>query len=503
MDPAQLAALSAKGRADTLVAMEQARKRKLVEIEKRFDDHRAARNPEVRERALAALRASKVSHRKPADELFLSNTGSSSDGEVDSANASSTEEPLAGWGTRKHPAKSQQSASASGNPGRPLVRQEPPVRKSSSSNAFGDDRRQGMLSEKIRKRTSVASGPGNQAAASSSTAGAPSVATGSSRSPPKWYLGLTGKTNKRDGTYGQADTSLSRLKTKITACKDTGSGQAVFNEIRTLLHDVAFQHVDGNLLRGKRILHNDDGLPQLFEPSFTGGVIWPFDIKSDAEELYNKWCEQIFEINLYRGIKLGSPDTIDREDAPKYKLMNPKVHGNGKLLNGQWWPSQLCSVVAGAHGASIAGITGDLVDGAYSVVMSGGLDPSGVPYPNIDHGDTVQYCGTDATKNDGQPSAETRQMIKNSNNGQPVRLIRSSKLGGEHAPEKGYRYDGLYSVTAVEQMDPAGSQRQRHRFTLVRVAGQDPIRSTEPERRPTQKETAAYTTDRTWRGKGK
>ncbi|KAK6430183.1 hypothetical protein LTR95_013668, partial [Oleoguttula sp. CCFEE 5521] len=442
MDPAQLAALSAKGRADTLAAMQLAKKRKVAEIEKNFEDHRAARDPGIREGALADVRP-RVSNWKPADELSLSDPGSFSEGEVDSANASSTEEPLAGWGTRKHPVKSQQKATASGIPGRPTGRQEPPARKSSSGNAFSDDRRQGMLSEKIRKRAPVASGPATQTAASSSTAAAPSTATGSSRSPPKWYLDQVIKSGKRDGTYSQADTSLSRLKTKITACKDTGSSQTIFNDIRTLLHDVAFQHVDGNLLRAKRILHNNDGLPQLFDTSFTGSVAWPFDVKSDAEELYNKWSEQILEINLYRGIKLGSPDTIDREEAPKYKLMNPKVHGNGKLLNGQWWPSQLCSVVAGAHGASIAGITGDLVDGAYSVVMSGGLDPSGVPYPNIDHGDTVQYCGTDATKTDGQPSPETRQMIKNFHNGQPVRLIRSSKLGGEHAPEKGYRYDGL------------------------------------------------------------
>ncbi|OQO11780.1 hypothetical protein B0A48_03507 [Cryoendolithus antarcticus] len=482
MDPARLAALSAKGRADTLASMQLAKKRKVAEIEKNFEDHTAARDPGIREGAWADVRP-RVSSRKPADELFLSDPGSFSEGEVDSANASSTEEPLAGWGTRKHPAKSQQKVTASGIPGRPTGRQEPPARNSSSGNAFSDDRRQGRCvlvdcSSTFHRYIT-------------------------SRSPPKWYLDQVIKSGKRDGTYSQADTSLSRLKTKITACKDTGSSQTIFNDIRTLLQDVAFQHVDGNLLRAKRILHNNDGLPQLFDTSITGSVAWPFDITSDAEELYNKWSEQILEINLYRGIKLGSPDTIDREEAPKYKLMNPKVHGNGKLLNGQWWPSQLCSVVAGAHGASIAGITGDLVDGAFSVVMSGGLDPSGVPYPKIDHGDTVQYCGTDATKTDGQPSPETRQMIKNSHNGQPVRLIRSSKLGGEHAPEKGYRYDGLYSVTAVEQMDPTGSQRQRHRFTLVRVAGQDPIRSTEPERRPTQREIAAYTTDRTWRGKGK
>ncbi|OQO01882.1 hypothetical protein B0A48_12355 [Cryoendolithus antarcticus] len=502
MDPAQSAALSAKGRADTLAAMQLAKKRKVAELEKDFDDYRAARDPGIRKGALADVRQ-RASHRKPADEVFLSDPGSLSEGEVDSANASSTEEPLAGWGTRKHPAKSQQKATVSGNPGRPPVRQESPARKSSASNTFSDDRRQGMLSEKIRKRTSVASRPVTQAAASSSTAGRSSVVAGSSRSPPKWYLDLGSKTNKRDPILSQAEASLSRLKTKITACKDTGPNQALFDDIRMLLHEVAFHYVDGNLLRAKRILHNDDGLPQLFDASFSVGIVWPFDIKSDAEELYNKWSEQIFEVNLYRGIRQGATDIIDKLEASKYKLMDPKVHGNGKLLNGQWWPTQLCTVVAGAHGASIAGITGDAVNGAYSVVMSGGLDPSGVPYPNIDNGDTVQYCGTDAMKNDGQPSGETRQMIINSHNGQPVRLIRSSKLGGEHAPEKGYRYDGLYSVTTVEQMDPADSQRQRHRFTLVRVAGQDPIRSTEPERRPTQREIAAYTTDRTWRGKGK
>jgi hypothetical protein len=85
----------------------------------------------------------------------------------------------------------------------------------------------------------------------------------------------------------------------------------------------------------------------------------------------------------------------------------------------------------------------------------------------------------------------------------PVRLIRSHNAHSGYAPEYGFRYDGLYDVTEVEMMDPKGSMRQRHRFKLVRVAGQDPIRGGNgPEKRPTQQEIVEYLKHQKLSGKG-
>ena len=79
--------------------------------------------------------------------------------------------------------------------------------------------------------------------------------------------------------------------------------------------------------------------------------------------------------------------------------------------------------------------------------------------------------------------------------GKPVRLIRSHKLGSKSkfAPTHGFRYDGLYDVRSFENLDGEHSPRQRHRFTLIRCKGQDPIRGGDgPERRPTEQEVEEY-----------
>ena len=85
----------------------------------------------------------------------------------------------------------------------------------------------------------------------------------------------------------------------------------------------------------------------------------------------------------------------------------------------------------------------------------------------------------------------------------PVRLLRSHKLKSEYAPEKGFRYDGLYDVVSVERLDPANSLRQRHRFRLVRQAGQDRIRFSGPEARPTSQELDEYKKHQRMSGKAK
>lgn len=166
--------------------------------------------------------------------------------------------------------------------------------------------------------------------------------------------------------------------------------------------------------------------------------------------------------------------------------MNPRQHGNGLLLNGAWWPSQLAALRNGGHGSSQGGITGNPESGAYSVILAGGLDPRGLPYPNQDDGDEVMYCGTDNKDSTNPPSANTRALITSWERRLPVRLFRSQNLNSPHAPEIGLRYDGLYDVSRFEEMDPPDEKRNRHRFKLVRRAGQDPIRSEGPQKRPTK-----------------
>lgn len=178
---------------------------------------------------------------------------------------------------------------------------------------------------------------------------------------------------------------------------------------------------------------------------------------------------------------------------PAFKV-SPKYYGNGDLMNGQWWPLEICALRDGAHGQTQAGISGEKGEGAYSVVVSGGHD-----YPDRASGNELLYCGTDS--NDSAPTTNTHIML-DSVGKHPVRLIRSHNLDSPYAPNMGFRYDGLYNVVSYEMLDPPDSQRQRHRFKLVRVVGQDPIRGGDsPETRPTRQEREQYQKYKRFTGK--
>ncbi|CAK3770060.1 unnamed protein product [Lecanosticta acicola] len=313
---------------------------------------------------------------------------------------------------------------------------------------------------------------------------------------PAWYQDIhLPKEKSRKGTYdGGTATILEKLKTQITRAKEAyqkrGNVNHHFQDARTFVHQLCFQSVNEKLLKQYRMLHGNNGLPQIFDSAFSGGVQWPFDIKSDAEELYNKWCRQDFDTDLMRGIKVGkaadrSTDSIDKRYENR---VDSHFHGNGKLLNGQWWPTQLTALRDGAHGESQGGICGSLAKGAYSVIMS-----RGPQYNNEDYGDVVLYCGTDSSKED-EVTDNTQCLLKNLENKEPVRLIRSSQMTiKEWAPQIGFRYDGLYDVKEVERHQAPQGFYQRHRFRLVRRAGQDAIRGgTGPEARPTMDEIEAF-----------
>ncbi|KAF7192725.1 E3 ubiquitin-protein ligase ORTHRUS 2 [Pseudocercospora fuligena] len=319
------------------------------------------------------------------------------------------------------------------------------------------------------------------------------------RQPPEWYSKLKAIT-KRDTGHGNVQVLLERLKGQIGKIKKLPRGakaerKASMNELREIIHKVFFIEVTPQILRNLRMLHNNDGLPQ------------PYDLKADAEELYNKWCARTFEIDLLRGIMVGKPKTAkDKGSSDRLNAKFPKVpsnyYGNGRLLNGQWWPTQLTALRDGAYGSSQGGIYGETGKGAYSIVMSGGVDKAGNKYPDVDEGDHVQYCGTDNDGPTNKPSDGTQRLIESYRFKTPVRLIRSSNADPAYAPEEGFRYDGLYEIVDMERMDPPDSKRQRHRFTLRRRPGQDPIRGSGPEKRPTQQELDAYKKDKTLRGYG-
>ncbi|GIZ42375.1 hypothetical protein CKM354_000564900 [Cercospora kikuchii] len=327
--------------------------------------------------------------------------------------------------------------------------------------------------------------------------------------PPEWYAKLSASTKRGTGT-SNADTLLQRVKDQITKLKKAGpntNNVREMNELREMLHEAPFLAMGAagaQLVRNKRMLHNDDGLPQLFDDRHAGSMAghWPWDVMSDAKELYHKWCSKNFDDNLLHGIitsQKGKHAEDDRsaDQVDKTCQVSSKYIGNGKLVNGQWWPTLLCALRDGAHGDSQSGISGETNVAAYSCFMSGGKNHI---YDDKDMGDVVEYCGQDSDT-PGQVSRGTSLLQRNVSEKVPVRFIRSYKVNSKYAPSKGFRYDGLYDVVGSELLDES---KGRYRFKLVRRPGQGPIRGGDgPEARPTKQEVSRFEQDKRFRGFGK
>lgn len=113
---------------------------------------------------------------------------------------------------------------------------------------------------------------------------------------------------------------------------------------------------------------------------------------------------------------------------------------------GAWFEDRRALALAGVHRPLVAGICGTADGGAESVVLSGG-------YPDDeDDGDTILYTGAGGQDAAGRHvrdqvlSRTNAALVTSLRLGLPVRVVRGGRHGGPHAPETGYRYDGLYRV---------------------------------------------------------
>jgi len=123
--------------------------------------------------------------------------------------------------------------------------------------------------------------------------------------------------------------------------------------VRQELHFIEMKFtVDARILRKTRMLHADKGLKRVFDSDAAQGVRYPWDVKADAMELHNKWLQRMFNPDLYIGIsrKDKSKGFSIEKDYP-YK-QDCDYFGNRYLVNGQWFPSQLCALRDGAHGSA-------------------------------------------------------------------------------------------------------------------------------------------------------
>ena len=124
--------------------------------------------------------------------------------------------------------------------------------------------------------------------------------------------------------------------------------------MRQYLHEMAFEHgIDGRVLKDAKMLDSDRGLPQIFDND-----TFPFDIKADAIEIYQKWCGKDFDVDIFRGIsRVSRPKGdhgADRLDK-NYPKRRANIFGANGLVNGQWWPTQLTTIRDGGHGSMQGG----------------------------------------------------------------------------------------------------------------------------------------------------
>lgn len=182
---------------------------------------------------------------------------------------------------------------------------------------------------------------------------------------------------------------------------------------------------------------------------------------------------------IMRGLALKSGQRKVHVYHPDFPPRDPKIYGSNGFANGQWYPLQLLALSHGAHGARQAGISGNSVTGAYSVVISG-------QYHELDqdYGETVYYSGSNSHNNDNPrtpapSSGGTLVLHASLSSGRPIRVLRSRADKSVWAPSVGIRYDGLYRVVEVRYpINRKGGMYEQ--FKLQREVGQLPIDRTRP-----------------------
>ncbi|KAF7877509.1 hypothetical protein EAF04_001186 [Stromatinia cepivora] len=182
---------------------------------------------------------------------------------------------------------------------------------------------------------------------------------------------------------------------------------------------------------------------------------------------------------IMRGLEWdGTNIKFNQEKIGIFKKNFDRFGHNG-LTIGDCWARQMAALRDGAHGCPQGGISGDLENGAYSIIISkhyGEFD--------LDFGDKICYSAPGAIDSTAkEPDSEKRgvKALKRSiETRNPVRVLRSAGCAWDSGPAAGIRYDGLYRVIKGD-VETNGKGGKFWRFTLKRLDNQDPIRVNMPD----------------------
>lgn len=375
---------------------------------------------------------------------------------------------------RRRPAKNGRSSSASGTVSPMEIDSLQPMAESSAS---------GAVRETLRAASRTLANP----QPATIRPDAQSYQFPTRPSMPAWYVSVSKQSQDLlERKRPQELAAIDALKASIGRCEQEKSKVKLtkeYNDLRDHVHKAESSlKMDKVTIKKSRILL-DSGLPRIFNEH----AKFPWDLKADAWHLYERWMNEDFERDILRGIVTvkGKDRNGDRLD-PAYRAQHPrdpKNFGDNGAVLGQWWPSQLCTVRDGTHGAAQGGIYGDKEQGTYSIILSSG------GYHDKDDGDTIDYSGTEGSN--FEIKAATQSMITSAKLGNHIRVLRSSQLpkSNKHRPEVGLRYDGLYQIKSYKEID---LEKQTYIFHLERIPGQQPIRSEGVTVRPTVFEIQEY-----------
>jgi hypothetical protein len=197
--------------------------------------------------------------------------------------------------------------------------------------------------------------------------------------PSAWYLNQnpsqTRKNLKRGDEMAISQSFRSEVRDCIEALKAGKDPRSYFSKLRIRIHDMEFyRFLDGALIKKSKILE-PQGLRQLIDGP--DSRIFPYDIRDDADVLYQRWMSGDIDCHLLRGINTerktassGKSRTSDKLDKFYEGRKSANEVGSNGLINGQWWPTRMAVLRDGGHGALEAGIHGQTEKGAFSVVIA-------------------------------------------------------------------------------------------------------------------------------------
>ncbi|ESZ98946.1 hypothetical protein SBOR_0604 [Sclerotinia borealis F-4128] len=191
--------------------------------------------------------------------------------------------------------------------------------------------------------------------------------------------------------------------------------------------------------------------------------------------------------HMFRGLKLVKGHTVAMRTSWKDDERSVYDEGHNGQMIGDWWPWLICALRDRAHGSINAGICGKKGVGAVSIYM-GSASKKGYIYDNIDNGNTIEYCGSEA----GTPL-----MDLSFEKGTLIRVLRAANDKSDWAPSIGYRYDGLYKIVSKELIQVPEKDKELYRYKMVRDKNQKPLRA---HARPTIEETDEFEAKRAWLG---